>query len=207
MSSLMSLFPLSLFLSPLHMVILFLTFPWTTWLYNFYIKIASNTIVCSSLCFTCLYSICWNHLALAFTCVFIKLISVILGSFSAWDSQFRYESHLHTFILWVGSLFNVSPHINNELNLVIDHSMSRSSKFSSYTNKHLMITKSKDGIVKSKALHVTTILPKWRTYKKYFLILEWKDIMTKEFNSLLQNETWELVALLLSKKTITSNSK
>lgn len=68
---------------------------------------------------------------------------------------------------------------------------------------HRIITRSKAWVFKWKHFQAQLILPKPMNHKEAFLILEWVDAMDKEFNALLANGTWELVALPIRKKTIT----
>ncbi|KAH1114424.1 hypothetical protein J1N35_007802 [Gossypium stocksii] len=71
-------------------------------------------------------------------------------------------------------------------------------------NTHNMVTRSKAGIVKPKALTVEVLDYGPRTVKEAFADPEWKCTVQVEFDALMANSTWELVSLPHGRKVIRS---
>lgn len=73
-------------------------------------------------------------------------------------------------------------------------------------NTHGMTTRFKVGIIKPRLfafnVHMVPILPKPKTYKKALKVPQWHHAIKLEFETLIQNETWELLSLLVGKIAI-----
>lgn len=69
-------------------------------------------------------------------------------------------------------------------------------------NSHPMVTHSKVGIFKPKALVIEVMEFKPRTIEEAFAKEEWSAVAQAEYDVLIRNRTWELVSLLPGRKTI-----
>ncbi|KAA3482705.1 Retrovirus-related Pol polyprotein from transposon TNT 1-94 [Gossypium australe] len=68
------------------------------------------------------------------------------------------------------------------------------------SNGHPMVTRSKAGIFKPKALTTEVVEP--FTIEEAFSSLEWRDAAQAEYNALIRNNTWDLVSLPSNRKII-----
>lgn len=63
-----------------------------------------------------------------------------------------------------------------------------------------MLTRSKARVFKLKTFQAQLSFLEPKKHKEAFLIFEWKDAITKNFNALLANGMWELVTLPMARK-------